>query len=209
MSVAATHAVSPRLIACHECDLLQHEIVLPVQGTARCARCDAVLYRRHRDSIQRALAFTVAAAVLFVLANVFPIVGLRVGSEIIQTSLFGSAKAVYANDMKALGVLVLITTVVAPLIELGAMLWLLLPLSQGRMPPGGAALFRALRAVQPWRMAEVMMLGVLVALVKLAHLAEVVPGIALWSLGALIVMVAAAVSTFDPRDLWTKIDALR
>jgi paraquat-inducible protein A len=194
------------LIACHECDLLQRETVVPPGGTARCARCDAVLYRDRPDGLNRALAFASAAAVFFVIANSFPLVGLEVQGELIQTTLFGAARALYAGDMRTLSAVVLITTVVAPLIELVAVVGLLLPLRFDRHPWGGASVFRTLRTVQAWRMPDVMFIGVLVALVKLTHLAEVIPGIALFSLAAFMILFAACVSTFDPRALWTKID---
>ena len=197
------------LVACHECDLLQHEVAVPAGGSARCARCEAVLYRNPTNSLERALAYAVAAAVFFVLANAFPLVGLRVSGELIDTTLFGAAKALHAGGMPVLGTIVFITTVVAPLIELVAMLGLLVPLYFGRLPRGGPSIFRALRAVQPWRMPEVMLIGVFVALVKLAHLAEVIPGIALFSLAAFMVLLAACLATFDPRVLWAKLDTSR
>ena len=61
--------------------------------------------------------------------------------------------------------------------------------------------------ITPWGMVEVMMLGVLVALVKLAHLAEIVLGVALWSLAALVILLAAAAAAFEPRDLWARLEA--
>jgi paraquat-inducible protein A len=195
------------LIACHECDLLQRETAVPPGGTARCARCDAVLYRNRPDSLNRSLAFAVGAAVFFVIANACPLVGLEVQGERVQTTLFGAARALYEGGMHTLGAIVLITTVVAPLIELVAILGLLLPLQFERMPRGSAIVFRILRAVQAWRMPDVMFIGVLVALVKLTHLAEVIPGIALFSLAAFMILLAACVSTFNPRALWAKLDA--
>jgi paraquat-inducible protein A len=203
------NAMAFPLIACHECDLLQREIDLPAGAIAKCVRCAAVLYRNRPESIERALAFAASAAVFFVLANVFPLVGLEINGELIETTLFGAARALYAGEMRTLGAVVLITTVVAPLIELVAMIGLLLPLCRNRLPRGAASVFRALRAVQPWRMPEVMLIGVFVALVKLAHLAEVIPGIALFSLAAFMTLLAACVATFDPRLLWAKLDALR
>ena len=53
------------------------------------------------------------------------------------------------------------------------------------------------------------MLGTLVSLAKLAHLAPVVPGIALWSFGALMFLVAAAAASFDSRTLWARVEAAR
>jgi paraquat-inducible protein A len=194
-----------QLIACHECDLLQREIAARARAKACCARCGAVLYRDHPHSLEHALAFALGAAVLYVLANVFPVVGLEVQGELVQTTLTGAARALYKDDMKTLAAVVFVTTVVAPLVQLVAMLGLLVPLRLGRKPRGGPSLFRTLRLVQPWGMVEVLMLGVLVALVKLAHLAAVIPGIALWSLFGLVILLAACVATFDARTLWSKV----
>jgi paraquat-inducible protein A len=89
------------------------------------------------------------------------------------------------------------------------MAWLLLPLRLGRVPPRFALVFRVLQAVRPWGMVEVFMLGVLVSMVKLANLAALVPGIALWSFGALMVLMAAAAAVFDPRELWARMSVVR
>lgn len=198
-----------KLIACHECDLVQRETLLPPGGVARCRRCGAMLYRSHPEHLDRALAFTLGAIVLFVIANVFPIVGLEVKGELIQTTLWGTVHALYHDDMWFVAGLVLLTTILTPMVELAAMAYLLLPLRFKRVPHSCALIFRALHVIQPWGMIEVFMLGVLVALVKLAHIASVVPGIALWSFGALMLLLAAAVAAFDPRELWAKVEAAR
>jgi paraquat-inducible protein A len=197
------------LIACHECDLLQHEVELPSRGTARCARCAAVLYRSQPDSVNRALAYAAGAAVLFVLANTFPLVGLRLKGEVIETTLFGTAQALYADGMHTVAAIVFATIFVAPLIELVAMLRLLLPLRLHRLRLPSPRFFRALRLITPWRMVEVLMLAVLVALVKLSDIAEVILDVALWSLGGLVVLLAAAAATFDAHELWARYEEAR
>ena len=96
------------------------------------------------------------------------------------------------------------------------------------MPRGLPAVFRLVHAVRPWGMVEVFMLGTLVALTKLAALASVVPGIALWSFGVLqketsicvllialwsfgvlMLLVAAAAASFDTHALWERVEELR
>ena len=66
-----------------------------------------------------------------------------------------------------------------------------------------------MQTVRPWGMVEVFMLGVLVSLVKLAHLAGIVPGIALWAFAALMFVMAAIAAVLDPRDLWARVAAVR
>lgn len=193
------------LIACHECDLLQRETHLPAGGVARCARCGAKLYRSHPDSLDRTLAITVAAAVLFVVANTFPIVGLQLQGQHTAATLYSAVQTLYSQDMKIVAILVFVTTILVPAIELSMMIYMLLPLRMGQVPPGLAAVFRLLQSIKPWGMVEVFMLGVLVALVKLTHVAAVETGIALWSFAALMTLMAAAGATFDPRDIWARV----
>ena len=71
-----------KLIACHECDLLQREVAVPEGGVLRCRRCRAQLYRALPNSLDRALAFSLAAAVLFAVSNLYPIVGLSVNGTV-------------------------------------------------------------------------------------------------------------------------------
>jgi paraquat-inducible protein A len=194
------------LVACHECDLLQREVPLPGGGVARCGRCGAELYRDHPASMDRSLALTSGAILLFIIANSFPILGLALQGQVINTTLYGAVQRLWDEDMRSVAALVFATTIAMPALELLALAYLLLPVRVGLVPPYFALVFRMLQAVKPWGMVEVLMLGVLVSLVKLAHLAGVVPGIALWSFAALMLVMAALASVFDPRALWKSAD---
>jgi len=85
-------------------------------------------------------------------------------------------------------------------------LYVLVPLGFGFKAPGAADVFRWMGHVQVWSMAEVFVLGVLVSLVKLADMAEIVPGIALWALGLLIPTLTAAMASLDPDEVWDRLD---
>jgi paraquat-inducible protein A len=118
-------------------------------------------------------------------------------------------RALHDNGMTSVAALVLVTTILMPALNIGALLYMLLPLKLGRVPHGLPAVFRLVDAVRPWGMVEVFMLGTLIALTKLAALASVVPGIALWSFGALMFLVAAAAASFDSQALWARVEAAR
>jgi len=201
--------MSASLIACHECDLLQREAALLPRGTVRCARCGATLYRDKPGGLDRTLAYALGAAVLLVIANAFPIVGLEAQGQRTSTTLLGAVQTLYDEDMALVAGLVFVTTFLMPALEIGALIYMLLPLKLGRVPKSLPAVFRLVNAVRPWGMVEVFMLGTLVSLAKLAHLAHVVPGVALWSFGALMFLIAAAAASFDSRALWAKVEATR
>lgn len=196
-------AASPELTACHECDLLLRE--QPIQslvGTAVCPRCGCVLNRADNNSLDRSLALACAALVLLLIGNLHPIVGLNIQGQYVETTLFGAVRQLWRDDMNVVAVLVLATTVLTPLIEMLALVWLLLPLRTGKRPVGFVALIKALQLAHPWAMVEVFILGVLVALVKLSHLAEVVPGVAIWCFGLLMLVLTALTSTLNHQAVW-------
>ena len=200
---------SGNLIACHECDLLQRDVTVAPGAAIRCARCGATLARRPRHGVDRSLPLFLAAAILFVLANAFPIVTLQLQGDETDATLLRAAQVMYDEHRPDVALLVLVTGALAPAMQIGAALYLLGALRMRRLPRGFAGAFRLFRQSAPWAMVEVFALGVLVSMVKLAHVATIVPGVALWSFGVLMVTLAAAVNSLDPRDVWARAEALR
>ena len=194
------------IIACHECDLLHQPQSLPPGGTARCVRCGAVLYKRKQNSLDRVLALTVAGLILFVIANAYPFLTFRLEAQIQETNLITGVKELYRQGMWIVAVVVLLTTIVMPLLELIGMLFIMVPLKMGRRPWKLALLFRAIRSFRPWGMMEVFMIGILVAAVKLVKMANIIPGIALYSFMILIFILAAAAAALDPHIVWKELD---
>ena len=192
------------LIACHECDLLQRVQPLPEGGVAQCMRCGAVLYRQKRDSLDRTLSLTIAALILFVVANTYPFLALKSGGLVKQTTLITGTKELYAQGMEVLALLVLFTSILAPLVHLLGMLYVLLPLKFNRLPRNLPGVFRLVQRLQPWGMLEVFMLGILVSVVKLAKMAKIVPGIALFAFLVLIFVMAASSASLDPHLIWKR-----
>jgi paraquat-inducible protein A len=199
------------LTICPECDLLVQEPASAEASsfTLLCPRCSALLRRRNRNSLENSLALVFAALVLLLAGNAFPIVGLDIQGQRIETTVVGAAASLWQEGLRPVAVLVLLTTTFLPLLELGTLLWMVLPLRLGRRPPGFVRLFCVLRLAHPWAMVEVFILGVLVALVKLAHLADVLPGAAAWCFGGLMLLLATLSIVVEPRDLWQRWEEAR
>jgi paraquat-inducible protein A len=200
---------SAALIACPECDLLQREPAPESGPLVSCARCGATLYRSAPDTVDRTLAFALGAAVLFVVANAFPIVGMTIEGRSNAVSLPGALLALWNQDMGLVAGLVGLTTLLAPGLDLVVLLYLLMPLKFGSVAPGVRPILRALEAIQPWGLVEVFMLGLLVSLVKLEMYARVQLGIALWAYACLIIVFTAMNGAFDPREIWARIGVSR
>jgi len=197
------------LIACHECDLLLREIGLPPGKVACCPCCGATLYRNQLDSIKRSLALAVASAVLYLIANSFPILGINLQGNGNAVTLLQAVHDLWNQNMHLVSSLTFVTAILVPALELAMMLYLLIPLYLGRVPAGVSLIMRLLQTIKPWGMIEVFMLGILVSLVKLVQDFKIIPGVALWSFGGLTLLLAALASSFNPRDVWLHLDKER
>lgn len=197
------------LIACRECDLLQREVPLDKGATAHCARCGAELFRHHPGGLDRTLAFFIAAAIAFVIANVYPIMELDAKGIETSATIFDTARELHEFGMTSVAVLVFVTAILAPALELSLLIFMLVPLKLGYVPRTLPLAFRIAHATRPWGMLEVFMLGALVALVKLKDIATVIPDMALYAMGAFVLLLAAAESSFEPQALWKRAEGLR
>ncbi|MGZ5104884.1 MAG: paraquat-inducible protein A, partial [Usitatibacter sp.] len=104
---------------------------------------------------------------------------------------------------------VFMTTILFPALEVASSIYLLASLELGRVPRAMAPLMRLVAAIKPWGMISVFMLGALVSIVKLRSIATVEPGLALYSLGAFILMLTASEAAFEQREVWNRAGALR
>jgi len=195
----------PAVIACAHCDLLQRLPNVAPGESVRCARCDEELWRRREDSLNRTLALAVAAAVLYVVANSVPMLGLTVVGRQASTTVIGGAQHLWADGRETVAALVLLTAVIAPALQIGFMLAIVLGARRVPAPRWVGVLLRHHAATRTWSMIEVMMLGVLVALIKIADYATVIPGLALFVLGTLVFLLAWMQASFDSREVWDRI----
>ena len=200
------------MIACPECDALQEEPRrLPRGASLQCWRCKRQLRRESGHSVSLTFALVITGAVLFLIGNAFPLVRLEAQGNGVVTTLFGAVIHLWRQDLQLVAVLVFVTIIVAPAFDLAAMLYLLIGVLRNdaghadALPRGSALLLRIVEKVRPWGMLEVFMLGALVSIVKLGQMAVVIPGVALYSIGVLILLLAAVNSSFNPRDVWSRL----
>lgn len=193
------------LLACPHCDLLQRLPELAPGASARCPRCDKELCRRREDPLNRTLALTLAAALLYVVANSVPMLGIAAVGHQASTTVIGGAQHLWENGQEVVAGVVLFTAVLAPALQIGFMLAIVLAAHRECPPRWVGTLLRHHPRVRTWSMIEVMMLGVLVALIKIADYATVIPGVALFTLGALIFLLAGMQASFDVHEVWGRI----
>ena len=195
------------LVACHDCAMVQRVPELPKKGSVRCRRCSALLFKSRTNNIDRPLALYITGMIFFILSNTFPLLTLKFEGQSETTTLLGGVVALYQQGTTGLAFLVLLTTIVVPFVQLGSMTWALVALKFHIQTKSLPRLLRLLVKIYPWGMLEVFMLGIFVAVVKLADMAGIVMGVGVYCFGALIFIVAAAASSMDIGLFWERIVA--
>lgn len=188
------------LLTCHTCGLLRPRS----SGYRHCPRCGSSLHQRKTDSIQRTWALVIAASLLFIPANVYPIMEvIQFGQGEPDTILSGVMKLIGAG-MWGLGLLVFFVSIVVPLAKLISLAWLLRSVERRSSwrPRDRTRLYRVTEMVGSWSMVDVFLVGLLTGLVSLDVLATVRPGIGATFFAAVVIITMFAAMSFDPRLIW-------
>ena len=193
-------------VACPDCDLLQHLSPLEPGDKSRCLRCDSLLAKRPVGPEGFCLALTVTAAVAYVLANTSPLMDLSAVGRSASTTIAGGALEMWRENEQLTGALVAICAVIAPGAYLFYMIVLLLAARLSPVPRWVGGMLRSIHHFEMWSMLEVMLLGILVALIKIAEVATVEPGIGMYAVGTLVVLFPAIIVTFDEREIWQRLE---
>jgi paraquat-inducible protein A len=197
-------------IACGTCGLVQRVQPLEAGMSAECSRCGAVVASRKRGSLSRTAALALAALVLYVPANIYPILRMHLHGAYSESTVWDGCVSLFRSDEYLVAAIVFLASMLIPLLKLLA-LFLLVATARA-----GSALWRRQRAwmhrfielIGPWAMLDVFLLAVLVALVKLDKLATILPGPGLVAFTSMVVLTILASASFDPKQLWTETDGL-
>ena len=168
-------------------------------------RCGCVLKTRPTHGDQAPMALTLAALIAFVVANTSPLMDLSAVGRSASTTIIGGAWDLWQNGQPITAAVVAFCAVVAPAMYLGFMLLVLLAARRPVLPHGYGELLRWGLHMREWSMFEVMLIGILVALIKIASLATVNPGIGMLGLVALAFLLPAISVNFEPDRVWRRI----
>lgn len=201
------HYREGELIACPQCDALYRIVPLGHGERAKCVRCHTVLVATRDQAFIRVIALAVTVVILMVAATFFPFLSVSVAGLSNSSSVLDAALAFAGGPMFGLSLAVAALIVAIPIIRAALVVYVLTPLAFGRMPwPGAIPAFRFSETLRPWSMAEIFVIGVAVALVKVADLARIGFGPAFWMFAALVVVIVLKDGNMNRWTIWKALD---
>ncbi len=196
-----TTARALALLGCHTCGLVSRG---GGGAHAACPRCGTALHARKPDSLARTWALLIAATVLYVPANVLPIMHTASIFGTQSDTIMSGVVYLWVTGSWPLAIVVFVASVFVPLAKLLALAYLAVTVQRGSARAHGERLrlYRLVELVGRWSMLDIFVVALLAALVQLRSLAEVVPGPGATAFGAVVVLTMLAAMTFDPRLIW-------
>ncbi|WP_273454686.1 paraquat-inducible protein A [Nevskia ramosa] len=188
------------LIGCEACGLVLER---PAHGSD-CPRCGTPVHARRPESLTRSWAFLVAAMILYIPANLLPVLHSTKLFESWSDTILSGVVALWEDGAYDLAIIVFTASIVVPLLKMGALALLLLEVQRGgrQLPRERALLYRILEYIGHWSMLDVFAVALLVTLVHFGTLASVEPGSGIVAFGAVVVLTMLATMSFDPRLNW-------
>ena len=194
-------AGTPRLLICEHCDTVYRRRPLTLGEVARCRRCNAELERHGRLGAEALLALVVTAIVIFVQANIWPIVTLELNGQQVSSTLWGVILAMWREHSLLVAMLVAATLFFFPLLRMLLLGWLLWHARRRQRALGFRGAMVMLHYLRPWTMSEVFVLAALVSIVKVHVYFDVTPNAGIYAYAALMLLITL-LSGVDLRRLW-------
>jgi paraquat-inducible protein A len=194
------------VLCCATCGLTLRVDPLARGQRAECPRCASTVSDGPHGSLQLTAALAIAALILYVPANIYPILRMHFYGAYSENTVWDGVVSLAKANQYFVALIVFLASIVIPVLKLAGLLYLVISarFNLGRRLRGRTRIYRFIDVIGPWAMLDVFLLAVLVALVKLGQIATILPGPGLIAFSAVVVLTMLASASFDPRAIWEK-----
>ncbi len=198
-----------KYLACPECDLLLQQILAVAGDKVHCPRCDYLLHRPRDQSISRTFALSLAGLFLLFPANFLPMIGVKALGSYHDGTLLDGAFTLFREGMWGVAILVFFSSIFFPVLSIVLSLLISGHLYFNRPNRHLSFWLRTLQHIDEWAMLEVYLIGIIVACVKLASMAELKFGLGLTAFVLLLFVSLMLANNFDRALFWQRIEQLK
>ena len=195
------------LIACHHCSTVWRDAT----DGCICARCGGVLHARKPESLARTWALLLAAMILYVPANLLPVMQTRSLLGVQEDTIISGIIFFWVSGEYVLAAIIFIASFLVPLFKLltlVVLLWLVQRRS-GWALVERTRFYRIVELIGRWSMLDVFVVALLAGLVQIEGFAQIKAGFGITAFGLVVVLTMLASKSFDPRLAWDEARARR
>ena len=200
---------SDQVSVCPGCDLLLDKIQPTPDHTVVCPRCLRRLHREYQNSVQKTLALAAAGVLLYLPANFYPLLTFNVLGSDASSSLFTSTLSMFEQGQHFVGLIVILTGFVFPLLTLSLLFWVSAGLLLGWKARWMPDFLRWHHHLTEWAMLDVYLIGVFVTIIKMSHMAKIQYDVGFFCFIGLVMTTVAAQASIDKSLFWQQMEGDR
>lgn len=178
-------------LTCHQCGARYQRVTLAPGDWARCSRCDSVLEQYGLFTPGAWLAVVIGAMITFIIANAYPVATLFLQGAAQPATFMDAVQVTWSTGYPLVSIMTFAAGFLFPMLHLALLLWVLGPISLGKMPLFFETMIDLIDKLKPWCMVPVFLIGVLVSVVKLAGMASLKPGIGLFATAVTTILITS------------------
>jgi paraquat-inducible protein A len=201
-SIKPKTAANSGLVNCLVC----HQLA-PIAAT-HCQRCNTALSSRVKNSVQISLSLLVTAILLYIPANIYPIMSTELLGKTTQSTIIGGIVLFLEHGSYFVAAVILIASVIVPIAKMFALAWLCYCATRadGIKQYELTQLYRVTEFIGKWSMVDVFVVAILVALIQLGEIMSIKVGFAATAFAVVVIMTMVSAHQFDTRILWDRLD---
>ncbi|WP_412481575.1 paraquat-inducible protein A [Pseudomonas asiatica] len=195
-------AIDAGILVCNECHELNRQ--QPDSTSQTCTRCGAIVHARRPNSIARTWALLIAASILYIPANMLPIMTVSTLGQGSPDTIMSGVITLLKHGMVPIAAVVFIASILVPTFKLVG-IGLLLYSVQRRQPLSARQrilMYRFIEFIGRWSMLDIFVIAILVALVNFGRIASVEANLGAVAFATVVILTMLAALTFDPRLIW-------
>ena len=191
------------VIHCHVCGVVSDD-VLDQAPQAGCPRCGSALHRRHPDSLRKASAYLIAALILYVPANLFPVMYTTFLGSGFASTILGGIIEFWNSGSYGIAMVIFIASIAVPCVKFAIMGVLLVTCRQKSTwaRPERTRLYRLVETIGYWSFLDVLVVAIVSSLVEFHALSETQPRVGILFFGAVVILTMLSAMSFDARLIW-------
>ncbi len=194
---------------CPGCDLLITKIQPKPGHTAACPRCSRRLHREHPNTVQRSLALSATGMLLFLPANLYPLLSFNVMGTKAESSLFHATLSMFAQGENLVGFIVLLTGFIFPMLTLSLLFWVSAGLFMGWKARWMTDFMRWYQHLTEWSMNDVYLIGVFITIIKMSHMATIHFDVGFFCFLGLVLVTISSQASVDKSFFWQEMSGDR
>lgn len=170
----------------------------------RCLDCNYKIEKRKNKSLQKSIAFLIAAIILYIPSNLLPMMITVYLGKTSYSTIFEGVQFMWETDSRMVAIIIFIASVMIPILKILILLFIIYSIQFNKTMRlvGKTKLYILTEFIGKWSMVDVFVVTIMTTLLQMGSLLSIYPGFGAISFCAVVLLTMLSANSLDIRNLW-------